>query len=63
MAHMKCKTTIKKDGQVVTEVVDRGEHLCSDVYKVTSRLGRQISDEEIGPDCDSVHETVGGGGD
>jgi len=57
---MKCKTTIKPDGTLITEVIDRGEHLCSDVYKITRQLGRQVSDEEIGPDCDTQHEIVSG---
>jgi hypothetical protein len=47
---------IKKDGTVVTEVVDRGEHLCSNIYKVTNSVGRQESDEHIGPECDKVEE-------
>ena len=53
---MRFKVLIKKDGTVVTEVTDRGQHLCSEVYKVTNAVGRQVSDEEIGPECDSVHE-------
>lgn len=54
---MKCKTVISRDGKVVTEVLDRGEHLCKEVYKVTNALGKQVSDEEL-PDCQTVHETV-----
>ena len=57
MSQMKCKTTITKDGKVITEVLDRGQHLCSDVYKVTNAIGKQLSDEEL-PDCQPVHETV-----
>ena len=57
---MKFKAIIEKDGKVVTEVLDRGEHLCSNIYKVTNAVGRQESDEEIGPECDSVHETTSG---
>ena len=59
MSGMKFKVTIKKDGTVVTEVLDRGSHLCSEVYKVTNAVGKQLSDEEIGPECDSVHEIQG----
>lgn len=59
MSAMKFKVVIKKDGTVVTEVLDRGNHLCSEVYKVTNAVGRQLSDEEIGPECDSVHEVQG----
>lgn len=47
---------IKKDGTIVTEVTDRGEHLCSDVLKVTNAVGRQISDVETGPEGDRVEE-------
>ncbi len=57
---MKSKMTIKKDGTVVTEVISRGSHLCSEIYKVTNAIGRQVSDEETGPECDSVHETNAG---
>jgi hypothetical protein len=53
---MKFKAVIRKDGKIVTEVLDRGEHLCSQVYKVTNAVGKQLSDEEIGPECDEVHE-------
>jgi len=57
---MKFKVVIKKDGTVVTEVTDRGQHLCSEIYQVTNSVGRQISDEEIGPECDSVNEINAG---
>ena len=57
---MKFKAIIKKDGTIVTEVLDRGSHLCSEIYKVTNALGKQRSDEEIGPDGSTQHETVGG---
>jgi len=49
--------TIKEDGKVITEVLDRKEHLCEDIYKVTNRMGTQLSDEEL-PDCQPVHETT-----
>jgi hypothetical protein len=51
---MKIKATIKKDGTVVNQVVDRQEHLCSKVYQVTRRLGKQLSDDEIGPECENT---------
>lgn len=54
---MRVQITINNEGKVITEVIDRGQHLCSDVYKVTNAIGKQESDEEIGPECDSVHET------
>ena len=54
---MEFKVTIYKDGKVVSEVIDRGEHLCSDINKVNARLGRVLSDEEIGPECGpTAHE-------
>lgn len=56
---MEFKTIIKKDGTTVVEVLDRKEHLCADVYKITARLGTQLSDEEL-PDCPQpVHNTTG----
>ena len=58
---MKFEVLIFPDGKVITEVVDRGEHLCSQIYKVTNAVGRQISDESIGPEGDTVHEIIGGG--
>lgn len=57
---MKIKVTIPMDGKVITEVVERGSHLCSSVYKVTNAVGKQLSDEETGPECDSVHEITSG---
>lgn len=53
---MKIKAVIKPDGKVITEVMERGEHLCTEVYKVTNSVGKQLSDEETGPDCDKVEE-------
>jgi len=47
-------------GELETEVINRNEHLCSEVYKVTNAIGTQISDEEIGPECDEVHEINNG---
>jgi len=55
---MRGKTTIKKDGTIVTEVLDRENSDCKEVYKLTERIGRQVSEEVIGPDCDSVHEGI-----
>lgn len=58
---MKFKVVIDKQGKIVTEVLDRGNHLCKEVYKVTNAIGRQVSDEEIGPDCNTQLETTGEG--
>lgn len=55
---MKFQAVIKQDGVIVTEVLDRGSHLCSNVYKVTNAVGKQLSDEEIGPECDTVNEII-----
>lgn len=52
---------IYPDGKLVTEVIDRQNHLCEEVYKVTGRLGTQLSDEEL-PDCAATaHVNVDGG--
>ena len=48
---------VKPNGEVKTEVEDRGTHLCADILRVTNALGPQKSDEEIGPDCEPVIET------
>lgn len=55
---MKSKHTIKKDGRVVTEVLERAEgEQCSAVRsKVTNALGTELSDEKTGPEGDTVHE-------
>jgi hypothetical protein len=53
---MMFKAVIKQDGTVITEVSDRDPHLCGEVYKVTNAIGKQLSDEEIGPECDTVNE-------
>ena len=53
---MRYKTVIDREGKIVTEVLDRGSHLCSKIYQVTNALGRQVSDEEIGPECDTTTE-------
>lgn len=55
---MDFQVTIKQDGQTIVEVLDRKEHLCADIYKLTARLGTQTSDEEL-PDCaQPVHNTI-----
>lgn len=57
---MEFTVTIQPDGKIVTEVVNRGQHLCTDIYKVTARLGRQTSDEDLPDDGQSVHNSVDG---
>lgn len=55
---MRFKATIRKDGTVITEVLDRQQHFCSEVYKVTNAVGQQLSDEDTGPECDTQTEGV-----
>lgn len=54
---MRGRTIIKKDGTVVVEVLDREGQDCKNVYKITEHIGRQISEEITGSDCDMAHET------
>lgn len=54
---MKGRTIIKKDGTVVTEVLDREGTDCREVIKLTERIGPQLSEEITGPDCDTAYET------
>lgn len=55
---MKGRTIIKRDGQIITEVIDRQGGDCKEVYKLTERLGTQTDEEVTGPDCDAVQETT-----
>jgi len=55
---MKGKTTIKPDGTVVTEVLEREGQDCKEVMKLTERIGQQIGEEITGPDCDTNNETT-----
>lgn len=59
---MKFDFIIQKDGNVVTEVTDRQDSICSNIKRVTNAVGRELSDEHIGPECDRVEEIQGGGG-
>lgn len=53
----KWECILQGDGQIVSTVIDRGESECVKVrQQFTSHLGREISDEQIGPECDDVHE-------
>lgn len=54
---MEFKMIIKPDGTVHTEVINRGSEHCHEIHRVTNAIaGREISDEQIGPDCDRVEE-------
>lgn len=43
---MQYKTTIKKDGTVLTEVIDKGQHLCEDIYVSARAIGKITNDED-----------------
>lgn len=57
MANIKCRTIIKKDGQLITEVLEKSQAVqCSAVKQYTGGFGKEVSDEQTGPECDDVHE-------
>jgi hypothetical protein len=59
---MEYKVTFKKDGKVVHEVLNRQEHDCNEISKVTQQMGTLISDEHLPDrDCPTVHEVNSGG--
>lgn len=48
---------IDKEGKIVTEVLHRDtEGECAKILGVTAGLGKQVSDEPIGPGCDPAFE-------
>lgn len=57
-------TVIKAKGGVVKQqVVDRGQHLCENIYVAARKIGSITDDEELPDgDCPPVHETghIGG---
>jgi len=56
------KVSFKTDGKKVVEVLNRQEHDCNEITRVTQQLGRTISDEHIPDgDCPTVHEVNSGG--
>lgn len=57
---MKFIVDIYPDGKVVSEVTDRQDAICSNIKKVTNAVGRELSDEHIGPECDKVEEIQNG---
>ncbi len=59
---MKFTMIIQKDGNVVTEVLDRQDSVCSNIKRVTNAVGTEVSDEHLGDDCDRVEEIQSGGG-
>ncbi len=54
---MEFTVRIKKSGNVVTEVTNRQDSICGNIKQVTNRIGKELSDEHIGPECDDVKET------
>lgn len=52
---MKWEARIRKDGTVVTEVIERGKN-CANIKIFTSQIGEEVEDVKTGPDCDEVHE-------
>jgi hypothetical protein len=57
---MEYEAIIEKDGRIITEVIDRGTHQCNTIKQLTNELGREVSDEQIGPECDRVEEITAG---
>jgi hypothetical protein len=54
---MEFKMIIWPDGKIDTEVINRGAEHCHEIHTFTNALpGRELSDEQIGPDCDRVEE-------
>lgn len=54
---MKGKTIIKRDGTIITEVLEREGQDCAEVYKLTEHLGAKTGEDVTGPDCDTAIET------
>jgi hypothetical protein len=55
------ETRIKADGTIIPEVLNRENHMCAEIYRMTQRMGTLVSDEEL-PDCSPTqHEVLGGG--
>jgi len=60
---MKYVTIIKKDGAVFQRVLDRGQHLCQNIYVAANKMGTITNDEELPEgDCTPVFHDVGVGG-
>ena len=55
---MRFEVFIGLDGKVETHVLERGGQVCSAIRVLTNSLGgRQLNDEETGPEGDTVQET------
>ena len=54
---------IEPDGTVKQQVVNRGQHLCQNIYVAARRMGTITEDEELPDgDCPPVHDTTYVGG-
>lgn len=53
---MRFQIRIKKNGDIVHEVLDREQENCSNIKQFTAAFGRELSDEVTGPECDKVEE-------
>jgi len=52
-------TVIKRNGEIQQQVVNRGQHLCQEIYVTARRMGEITADEDIPDgDCPPVHDTA-----
>lgn len=56
---MKYITVVEPDGTIRQQVVDRGQHLCQEIYVSARKMGKILDDEELPEgDCTPVHDTA-----
>lgn len=53
---MRYQVDIQEDGKMVTEVLDRRNHVCSDIKQITNAVGTEESDEHLDDESDKVNE-------
>lgn len=53
---------VDEKGEIVWNLLDREGENCALSVTQAQRLGTVTNEEVIGPDCDTVHEGVSGGG-
>lgn len=54
---MRWEHIINQDGTVETNVLERQDGVqCNKIRQFTAGIGRELSDEQTGPECDDVHE-------
>lgn len=57
--NMKYITIVTPSGEILQQVVDRGQHLCQDIYVTARKMGKIVDDEELPDgDCPPVHDTA-----